>query len=112
MSGGALVFVGEKYNKNSIAALCGAIEQDKRLSELPIYVPRRRERLEQVKELLRHQQLVIVAFSFCTPNLIEVARQLEELHSLPDAAGNGRLECIAGGPHPSGDYRGTLPARL
>jgi B12-binding domain/radical SAM domain protein len=97
-----LVFVVEGYNRYSIAALAGILEQE--LPELPVAIlPGKPDLAQQIRRLaLQHRQL-IVAFSFMTPQLPRILPMLEGLRQQPK-----NVTLIAGGPHASGDPAGTL----
>jgi B12-binding domain/radical SAM domain protein len=104
----ALVFITEKYNRNSIAALCGAIEHDARLADLAVSFVNGRGAVAHLQALLRKYSQVVAAFSLCTPNLSEVAGVLETLGRSLSTPERTRLRLVAGGPHPSGDPEGTV----
>jgi B12-binding domain/radical SAM domain protein len=108
MAESALVFITEKYNRNSIAALCGAIEHDGRLADLAVSFVNGRGAVAHLQPLLEKYSQIVAAFSLCTPNLSEVAGILEMLERSLSAAQRTRLRLMAGGPHPSGDPEGTL----
>jgi B12-binding domain/radical SAM domain protein len=108
MAASALVFITEKYNRNSIAALCGAIEHDGRFADLPVSFVNGRGAAAHLQPLLRKYSQAVTAFSFCTPNLMEIAEGLETLGRSLSAAEGSRLRLVAGGSHPSGDPEGTL----
>lgn len=101
----ALVFVLTPYNKNSIAALTGALETDPRTEMLPLHFVRTRgDWARRVARLAGKYERLIVALSFATPNASSVAQELAKLRAL-DLPG---VTVIAGGPHPSGGPEGTL----
>jgi len=101
----ALAFILTPYNKNSIAALTGALETDPRTEALPLHFVRTRgDWVRRVSRLARKHERLIVALSFATPNAPTVAQELARLRTL-DLPG---VTVIAGGPHPSGDPQGTL----
>jgi B12-binding domain/radical SAM domain protein len=108
MAENALVFITERYNRNSIAALCGAIEHDGRFADLAVSFVDGRGAAAHLQHLLRKHSQVVTAFSFCTPNLCEVAGVLETIGRSLSGAERTRLRLVAGGPHPSGDPEGTL----
>ena len=108
MAENAIVFITERYNRNSIAALCGAIEHDGRFADLAVSFVDGRGAAAHLQPFLRKHCQVVTAFSFCTPNLMEIARVLEGLAKSLSEAERPRLRLVAGGPHPSGDPEGTL----
>lgn len=97
-----LIFVVERYNGNSIAALAGALDQAR--PDLPLlFLPGKADLGERIRRLAGQYRQVAVAFSFMSPQRFQVQSRLESLHPRPD---NVRL--VAGGPHASGDPAGTL----
>ena len=108
MAKSALVFITEKYNRNSIAALCGAIEAAECSADLTLSFVDGRRAAAHLQPLLREYSQVVTAFSFCTPNLMEIAEVLKTLAKSLSAAERTRLHLVAGGPHPSGDPEGTV----
>jgi B12-binding domain/radical SAM domain protein len=108
MAHSALAFVTEKYNRNSIAALCGAMEGDERFAALPVSFVDTRGAAARLRGLLAQYSQVVAAFSFCTPNIMEVVEAIETLQRCLTTAESARLRLVAGGPHPSGDPEDTL----
>ena len=105
----ALVFVRTPYNANSVAALTGALEVDQRFSDLAIhFLWDDADLAQQVGEMAEGDERLVVAFSFATANVPQVAealgRSLQSLHN----KGLTNVTFVAGGPHPSGDPGGTL----
>jgi B12-binding domain/radical SAM domain protein len=93
----ALVFVANKNNLNSIAALTGALEADPRTEALPLFFLWQDERLlSRLDGMAKQANPLIVALSFATADVAVMAKLL---------AGLRRLEpntyVVAGGPHPS-----------
>ena len=102
MSTNLVAFVIEGYNRYSIAALAGILDQE--LPYLRLAFLQGGTGLgQQVRELAAHHRRVVLAFSFMTPQFPKVIATLEGLYPLPD-----NVILIAGGPHPSGDPLGTL----
>ena len=97
-----VLFVIEGYNRYSIAALAGLLDQ-----ELPAVVQQfhqeRRGLAERVQQLSRQHGQVIVAFSFMSPQLPQILPRLETLADRP-----ANVTLVAGGPHASGEPLGTL----
>ena len=109
MTKNALAFVFERHNQQSISPVIGAVETDERLDDLEVHLLRPKSGLSwQVEALAASYDRVVLGFSFTTfkvPQVFEAVRRVR--HHL----GSRRLEnvtLIAGGPHPSGDWRGTL----
>ncbi|MFQ5344317.1 MAG: TIGR04013 family B12-binding domain/radical SAM domain-containing protein, partial [Anaerolineae bacterium] len=97
-----VVFVIEGYNRYSIAALAGLLDQE--MPDLPLAFLQNRPRLgREVRELAEGHRRVVLAFSFMTPQLPEILTALENLDPRPD-----NVMLVAGGPHASGDPLGTL----
>jgi B12-binding domain/radical SAM domain protein len=105
----ALVFVRTPHNANSVATLTGALEVDPRFSDLAVcFLWDDADLVRQVGELADGDERLVVAFSFATANVPQVAETLEHLRK---SLHNNRLTgviLVAGGPHPSGDPEGTL----
>jgi B12-binding domain/radical SAM domain protein len=97
-----LAFVIEGYNRYSIAALAGIVEQE--LPGLPLtFLNGRPELAHDIRRLALKRRHLIVAFSFMTPQLPRIAPMLAALQPLPE-----NVTLVAGGPHPSGEPLGTL----
>lgn len=97
-----VLFVVEGYNRYSIAALAGLLDQ-----ELPAVVQQfhqeRHGLAERVAQLSRQHGQVIVAFSFMSPQLPQIVPRLEGLADRP-----ANVSLVAGGPHASGEPQATL----
>jgi len=93
----ALAFVVNKHNLNSIAALTGALEVDRRTRALALHFVWQDERLmPRLRALAGDAERLVVALSFATANLPETSALMAELRrSAPGAF------VVAGGPHPS-----------
>lgn len=97
-----LLFVVEGYNRYSIAALSGIIDQE--LPDLPqAFHQERHDLAAAVERLARQQRQVFVAFSFMSPQLPQIGPLVAGLADRP-----ANVTLIAGGPHPSGEPLGTL----
>ncbi|TEU14620.1 MAG: radical SAM protein, partial [Anaerolineales bacterium] len=106
---GALIFVRTYYNANSVAALTGALEADRRFSDLAIYfLWDDADLVRQVEELAEGGERLVVAFSFATADVPQVAEALGRLRRSLHHKGLANATLVAGGPHPSGDPEGTL----
>ena len=109
MPGNALAFVFENDNKQSISALIGAIEMDPRFDEVEICLIKPRLDLrQQIEALALCHNRVIVGFSFTTPKAAAVHSSVRQLRSCLQSRNLGNVTLVAGGPHPSGDWRQTL----
>jgi len=103
-----VVFVLTKYNRNSIAALAGAIEVCESLLDLDVSFVWDQEGLaSDVQRVTAGRRRVVVAFSFSTAYREQVAQRLCALQAAFGDHAN-RFDWIAGGPHPTGDPLGTL----
>ena len=100
-----LIFHATRLNKFSINALLGAIEPLPFFDELRIELPADSTRLQLLVQLAAQDaETTLVCFSFFSTQLPEVEDLIRQLKLL---AGKKTL-FLAGGPHPSGDPRGTL----
>lgn len=105
----ALVFVHNRQNKYSIAALIGTVEADERLQNLPLRTLRSGPDLSaRVEALARTHRQVVLGFSFMTPAAPRVGQSVRGLRQHFQSNGLSNVTLLAGGPHPSGDWRGTL----
>jgi B12-binding domain/radical SAM domain protein len=92
-----LAFVANKHNLNSIAALTGALEADVRTRSLALRFLWQDKRLvPRLRALGQETDRLVVALSFATANLPEVAALMGDLSGLDPAP-----FVVAGGPHPS-----------
>jgi len=93
----ALVFVLNRHNLNSVAALTGALEVDPRTSGLALHYLWQDERLVgRLRSLASNSGRLVVALSFATANLPDTALLLPEIRSMAPPP-----YVVAGGPHPS-----------
>lgn len=103
----ALAVWSDWRNKNSFAALIGALEMDELFDELPIYFLRDAKKLKvEIGDMSKKYQKVVLAFSFSTFQAKEIVGLIKNLKK--GLAGNVIL--LAGGPHSSGDPKGVLAA--
>ncbi len=103
----ALVFSYRFPGKYALTALAGALETDRTLSELPLFVPRDTSALiDTVKAQQRVGRSVVVAWSFYSPSLAECADELAQLR----AAVAEPFLAIAGGVHATAEPLETLRA--
>lgn len=99
-----LILYLNRLNKFSFNALLGAAQSLPFFDELRIELPSDNRRLPELLHNANDHGTTLVCFSFFTTQLWEIAALLGQLR--PAAA--GRVLFAAGGPHPSGDPRGTL----
>ena len=104
----AVAFVASSYNKYSICSLAGAVDSTPAVANTPLYFlsDRHTEELTgKLLDLLAKYERIFVCFSFATTN---IARVCKLLGSLKKTIGSSRAVFIAGGPHATGDWQGTL----
>lgn len=93
----ALAFVVDKFNRNSVAALTGALEVDPRTQHLDLHFLWRDDALlPRLRALAAERSRLAVALSFATAQWPEMANLLADLDDLQP-----RPYLLAGGPHPS-----------
>lgn len=101
----AFVAFYEKHNIYSFNALIGAIETVDTLKDISIYFIRGNENLiSELGNILQKHDQVILGISFFTTQIWEINRLLKILRKTYGE----RVIYLAGGPHPTGDPRGTL----
>ena len=101
----AFVVFYQKKNIYSFNALIGALETVSGLSDINLYFIRGSENLDnELEKICENHQKVILGISFFTPQLWEIKGLLKLLR----AKYNDKVLFIAGGPHPTGDPKGTL----
>jgi len=99
-----LILYYNRFNRYGFNSLLGALETDSYFDELPVFFVCRDSEWNNIKEIVEENDLTIVAFSFTTPQIFEIANIVTFLRK---ACGK-KIFLIAGGPHPSGDPAGTL----
>jgi len=100
----SLILYYNRFNRYGFNFLLGALETDSYFDELPVFFVCRDSEWNNIKEIVEENDLTIVAFSFTTPQIFEIANIVTFLRK---ACGK-KIFLIAGGPHPSGDPAGTL----
>jgi len=103
-----LIIFDLKNNRYSINALLGALEKNELIEKIPIYfLKTKSELLKGVSESLEKFNKVVIAFSFFTTQVWDIA---EIVNSLREVFKNKKenLILIAGGPHSTGDIKGVL----
>ena len=104
-----LAFVFEYDNQHSISALIGALETHERFDDLEIHLLKPRLGLsEQIETLAVRHDKVVVGFSFTTPKALQVFAAVQEVRHHLQSHRLSNVTLVAGGPHPSGDWRQTL----
>ncbi|TFF89634.1 MAG: B12-binding domain-containing radical SAM protein, partial [Promethearchaeota archaeon] len=100
----AFVIYYHTNNKYSFNALVGALETEE-FDDIDIYFVKSKDNLiNNLKNLNRKYQKVILGISFFTTQLWDINRLLKTLIKKYGK----KLIYIAGGPHPTGDPLGTL----
>ena len=101
----ALVFLYEAENRLSLNVLAGALETYDYFVDLPIFfIKTKSELITRLPEIIRDYAKVVLGISFATTQLWDIAQLMIRIR---ENFGHD-LFCIAGGPHPTGDPRGTL----
>lgn len=97
-----LIFVKTPSNKNSLIALLAAIEKNPSLKSVQIKL------VDDMTKIEEKGRPIIVAFSFMTPAVFGVKRQISNFRRRLKGEEDKGIIFIAGGPHPSGDPYETL----
>lgn len=97
-----VVFVLEGYNRYSIAALAGILDQARPNLELQFWQGRA-DLGQRVRQIATQYRQVILAFSFMSPQLPQILPVLAGLQPRPS-----NVTLLAGGPHASGEPEQTL----
>ncbi len=102
----ALAFYTTKFNKYTINSLLGTLESDEYFEDFNIYfIKNKNSIISDLETLLEKHKKIILAFSFFTTQIWETY----EIISLINSSNlKSKILTIAGGPHPSGDPKGTL----
>ncbi|XRO77585.1 TIGR04013 family B12-binding domain/radical SAM domain-containing protein [Methanocaldococcus sp. 10A] len=102
----ALVVYYTKLHKNSFNALIGALEVDEYFDNFSIYFANKKD-IFNLERVLKNYDKIIIAISFFTT---ELWKTYELINKLKYKYQNYRDKIIylAGGPHPTGDPKGTL----
>ncbi|XRO75501.1 TIGR04013 family B12-binding domain/radical SAM domain-containing protein [Methanocaldococcus sp. 28A] len=102
----ALVVYYTKLHKNSFNALIGALEVDEYFDNFSIYFANKKD-IFNLERVLKNYDKIIIAISFFTTELWKTFELINELKAKYQ---NYRKKIIylAGGPHPTGDPKGTL----
>jgi B12-binding domain/radical SAM domain protein len=101
----AFIAYYNKLNKFSFNALIAALETDKVLSDIDVYfIKTKEELLASPKNIIQKYKNIVLGISFFTTQLWEI---LGLIQTLKKKFGKN-IKYIAGGPHPTGDPKGTL----
>lgn len=105
----ALAFVFERQTKFSVSVLAGVVEADDRFEHIDMRLLRPSEGLaERIGALCRDHDRVVVGYSFTTPQALQVLEAVQAVRATLTAPEAAKVTLVAGGPHPSGDWRQTL----
>ncbi|ACV24964.1 TIGR04013 family B12-binding domain/radical SAM domain-containing protein [Methanocaldococcus fervens] len=102
----ALVVYYTKLHKNSFNALIGALEVDEYFNNFPIYFANKKE-IFNLENILKKYDKVVIAISFFTTELWKTYELINELKAKYKNY-RSKIIYLAGGPHPTGDPKGTL----
>jgi B12-binding domain/radical SAM domain protein len=105
----AVLLIGHRENWNSLAALAGALEIDPRWRELELRFARPgAAALAQAEALAGRYAMLVVGFSFMSPDVVRVAGELAALRRGLQRASRANVRLVAGGPHATASWRSTL----
>ncbi len=103
-----LIIFDLKNNRYSFNALLGALEKEDFVKKISIYFFKdKKTLLKGLTELTERFNKVIIAFSFFTTQLWDIAETINTIQKTFSSK-RKNLILIAGGPHPTGDVRGVL----
>ena len=102
----ALVVLYDNLHKNSFNALIGALEVDEYFDNFPIYFANKKD-IFNLEGILKRYDRVVIAISFFTTELWKTYDLINELKSKYQNY-RDKIIYLAGGPHPTGDPKGTL----
>jgi radical SAM superfamily enzyme YgiQ (UPF0313 family) len=109
MSNNALAFIFDNSNKQTIPVLIGVLETDRRFDHVDIHLLRPKAGLrERIEALAARYDRVAVGFSFTTLQAPEVFNTVRQVRDHLESRQLHNVTLIAGGPHPTGDWRQTL----
>jgi len=95
-----LIFRKTRGNRHTLPRLLGILEGEGQNQDFDIFLG---DSIEEIIRLERGEG-AILCFSFMTPHLMDVKREVEEVRK----SWGGAVRIIAGGPHATGDPQGTL----
>ena len=95
-----------KLHKNSFNALIGALEVDEYFNDFPIYFIDEKS-IFNLEDILKSNDKVVIAISFFTTELWKTYDLINELKAKYQNY-RDKIIYLAGGPHPTGDPKGTL----
>ena len=103
-----LIVFDLRNNRYSFNVLLGALEKENLIKKIPVYFFKdKKTLLKELTELTERFNKVIIAFSFFTTQLWDIAETINTIQKTFSSKRNN-LILIAGGPHPTGDIKGSL----
>ncbi|HEA83811.1 MAG TPA: TIGR04013 family B12-binding domain/radical SAM domain-containing protein [Thermodesulfobacterium geofontis] len=103
-----LIVFDLRNNRYSFNVLLGALEKENLIKKIPVYFFKdKKTLLKELTELTERFNKVIIAFSFFTTQLWDIAETINTIQKIFSSKRNN-LILIAGGPHPTGDIKGSL----
>jgi len=103
-----LIVFDLRNNRYSFNVLLGALEKENLIKKIPVYFFKdKKTLLKGLTELTERFNKVIIAFSFFTTQLWDIADTINTIQKTFSSERNN-LILIAGGPHPTGDIKGSL----
>ena len=103
-----LIVFDLRNNRYSFNVLLGALEKENLIKKIPVYFFKdKKTLLKGLTELTERFNKVIIAFSFFTTQLWDIAETINTIQKIFSSKRNN-LILIAGGPHPTGDIKGSL----
>jgi B12-binding domain/radical SAM domain protein len=99
-----------KENWYSFAPLLGVLERDEKFDGLQVFFLRDFKNLSnsKIKDMVEEYERIVFAYSFFTTQAPLVLKELKKLSGYMSRVGRENVTLVAGGPHPSGDLKGTL----
>ncbi|MDF2954256.1 MAG: Radical SAM superfamily enzyme YgiQ [Thermodesulfobacterium sp.] len=103
-----LIVFDLRNNRYSFNVLLGALEKENLIKKISVYFFKNKKTLlKGLTELTERFNKVIIAFSFFTTQLWDIADTINTIQKTFSSKRNN-LILIAGGPHPTGDIKGSL----
>ncbi|MEW5951215.1 MAG: TIGR04013 family B12-binding domain/radical SAM domain-containing protein [Elusimicrobia bacterium] len=96
----SLIFLYNKFNRYSVNALLGALNVDKSLSDIPVFLSQNFKEISQ--KIKEKSGLKIVCVSFSTYFSEEIFKEIKKIKK------NKNTVFLAGGPHPGACPKETL----
>lgn len=105
----AIIMNYTSHNRNSFNSLLGALEVNPDIKVDIYFAVNEQEILSLLRQCMDSYCKIILAFSFFTCHLQKIARTISVIiKEMKSARDKNKILLIAGGPHASGDPRGTL----